>query len=70
MGHIRTRAPQQNVSAAVDRLVRLGTAYLAFTGVHTLRWRALFERRPPEGTFCPTNTLGSRDSCSAMSRSR
>jgi hypothetical protein len=27
-----------------DRLVRLGTAYLAFTAAHTLRWRALFER--------------------------
>jgi hypothetical protein len=27
-----------------DRLVRLGTVYLAFTAAHTLRWRALFER--------------------------
>jgi hypothetical protein len=28
--------------------VRLGTAYLAFAATHTLRWRALFERRPPQ----------------------
>jgi AcrR family transcriptional regulator len=38
---------------AVDRLVRLGTAYLAFAAAHRLRWRALFEHRLPEGRPIP-----------------
>jgi AcrR family transcriptional regulator len=38
---------------AVDRLVRLGTAYLAFAAAHRLRWRALFEHRLPEGKPIP-----------------
>ena len=38
---------------AVDRLVRLGTAYLAFAAAHRLRWRALFEHRLPEGKSIP-----------------
>jgi AcrR family transcriptional regulator len=29
----------------VDRLVRLGTAYLSFAAAHRVRWRALFEHR-------------------------
>jgi AcrR family transcriptional regulator len=41
------------VSSAVDRLVRLGTAYLAFAAAHTLRWRAVFEHRPPLGRPMP-----------------
>jgi AcrR family transcriptional regulator len=44
-------------SAPVDRLVRLGTAYLAFAAAHTLRWRALFEHRPPLGKPMPDRYL-------------
>jgi AcrR family transcriptional regulator len=40
-------------TAAVDRLVRLGIAYLTFAATHTLRWRALFEHRPPLGKLRP-----------------
>jgi AcrR family transcriptional regulator len=43
--------------SAVDRLVRLGTAYLAFAAAHTLRWRALFEHRPPVGKPMPDRYL-------------
>jgi len=43
--------------AAVDRLVRLGTAYLTFAATHTLRWRALFEHRLPEGKPMPDQYL-------------
>ena len=38
---------------ALERLVRLGTAYLAFATAHRLRWRALFEHRLPEGKPIP-----------------
>jgi AcrR family transcriptional regulator len=38
---------------AVDRLVRLGTAYLTFAAAHRLRWRALFEHRLSEGKPIP-----------------
>jgi AcrR family transcriptional regulator len=44
-------------STAVDRLVRLGTAYLAFAAAHTLRWRAVFEHRPPLGKPMPSRYL-------------
>src|SRR6266849_4995241 len=44
-------------AAAVDRLVRLGTAYLAFAASHTLRWRALFEHRLPKGKRMPDQYL-------------
>ena len=40
-------------AGAVDRLVRLGTAYLTFAAAHRLRWRALFEYRLPEGKPIP-----------------
>jgi AcrR family transcriptional regulator len=40
-------------AGALDRLVRLGTAYLAFAAAHRLRWRALFEHRLPEGKPIP-----------------
>jgi AcrR family transcriptional regulator len=51
-------APEQIADAAkradpVDRLVRLGTAYLTFAAAHRLRWRALFEHRLPEGKSIP-----------------
>jgi AcrR family transcriptional regulator len=50
--------PEQIADAAkhadpVDRLVRLGTAYLTFAAAHRLRWRALFEHRLPEGKSIP-----------------
>jgi AcrR family transcriptional regulator len=44
-------------ATAVDRLVRLGTAYLAFAAAHTRRWRALFEHRPPLGKPMPDRYL-------------
>ena len=44
-------------STAVDRLVQLGMAYLAFAAAHTLRWRALFEHRPPPGKPMPDRYL-------------
>jgi AcrR family transcriptional regulator len=37
----------------VERLVRLGTAYLAFAAAYTGRWRALFEHRLAEGRSVP-----------------
>jgi AcrR family transcriptional regulator len=44
-------------STAIDRLVRLATAYLAFAAAHTLRWRALFEHRPPLQKSMPDRYL-------------
>jgi AcrR family transcriptional regulator len=41
----------------VDRLVRLGTAYLGFAAAHSVRWRALFEHRLPEGKSLPEQYL-------------
>jgi AcrR family transcriptional regulator len=41
----------------VDRLVRLGTAYLTFAKAHRERWRALFEHRLPEGKSTPEQYL-------------
>jgi AcrR family transcriptional regulator len=40
-------------AAPVDRLVRLGTAYLTFAAAHRVRWRALFEHRLPVGKCLP-----------------
>jgi AcrR family transcriptional regulator len=37
----------------VDKLVRLGTAYLAFAAANRVRWRALFEHRLPAGRSVP-----------------
>src|SRR5437763_6165690 len=34
---------------AIGRLVRLALGYLDFAAANTLRWRALFEHRMPEG---------------------
>ncbi|HKD25614.1 MAG TPA: TetR-like C-terminal domain-containing protein [Xanthobacteraceae bacterium] len=44
-------------AAPVDRLVRLGTAYLAFAIAHRVRWRALFEHRLPAGKHLPGQFL-------------
>jgi len=40
-------------AAPVERLVRLGTAYLTFATAHRERWRALFEHRLPVGKRLP-----------------
>jgi len=44
-------------ASPVDRLVRLGTAYLAFATAHRVRWRALFEHRLPLGKCLPEQFL-------------
>ena len=44
-------------STPIDRLVRLGTAYLNFAAAHIARCRALFEHRLPEGKCVPENYL-------------
>ena len=44
-------------TAPVDRLVRLGTAYLTFAIAHRVRWRALFEHRLPAGKSLPGQFL-------------
>jgi AcrR family transcriptional regulator len=44
-------------STPVGRLVRLGTAYLAFATAHRVRWRALFEHRMPKGRRMPDRYL-------------
>jgi AcrR family transcriptional regulator len=44
-------------ASALDRLVRLGTAYLNYAATHTVRWRALFEHRPPDGKVQPDRYL-------------
>jgi AcrR family transcriptional regulator len=52
-------AAEQTSDAAdpVGRLVRLGTAYLAFATAHRVRWRALFEHRLPKGRRMPDRYL-------------
>ncbi|MBO0753474.1 MAG: TetR/AcrR family transcriptional regulator [Bradyrhizobiaceae bacterium] len=50
-------ATAQGPSTAVDRLVRLGKAYVTFAAANTLRWRALFEHRPPQGKPLPDRYL-------------
>jgi len=44
-------------AAPVDRLVRLGTAYLTFAIGQRVRWRALFEHRLPAGKCLPEQFL-------------
>ena len=44
-------------STPIDRLVRLGTAYLTFAAAHIARWRALFEHHLPEGRGVPASYL-------------
>jgi AcrR family transcriptional regulator len=43
---------------AVGRLIQLAVAYLDFAAANTLRWRALFEHRLPEGKPMPDWYLG------------
>jgi AcrR family transcriptional regulator len=38
---------------AIERLVRLSMVYTDFAATNTLRWRALFEHRPPAGYALP-----------------
>src|SRR5215469_5711315 len=53
-GHLSDAAEE---AAPVDRLMRLGTAYLAFATAHRERWRALFEHRLPAGKCLPEQYL-------------
>jgi AcrR family transcriptional regulator len=43
---------------AVGRIIHLAVAYLDFAAANTLRWRALFEHRLPEGKTMPDWYLG------------
>ena len=43
-----TTAGHASAEEAADDLVRLAIAYLEFAGMHTVRWRALFEHRMSE----------------------
>lgn len=48
--------PDQTVAGAepaVGRLVHMAVAYLDFAAANTMRWRALFEHRLPEGRPVP-----------------
>src|SRR5262244_2084383 len=40
-----TTVGYDSTEEAADDLVRLAIAYLEFAGMHTVRWRALFEHR-------------------------
>jgi AcrR family transcriptional regulator len=50
--------PASGAERAMDRLIRLAVAYLDFAAANTLRWRALFEHRLPEGKPMPDWYLG------------
>ena len=43
-----TTTGRDSAEEAADDLVRLALAYLEFAGMHTVRWRALFEHRMSE----------------------
>jgi AcrR family transcriptional regulator len=45
--------PAQDPDEATAQLVRLALVYLDFAAEHTLRWRALFDHRLPEGRDLP-----------------
>jgi AcrR family transcriptional regulator len=48
-----TTAGHDSPEEAADDLVRLAFAYLEFAGMHTVRWRALFEHRMSEARPLP-----------------
>jgi AcrR family transcriptional regulator len=50
--------PAVGAERAIGRLIRLAVAYLDFAAANTLRWRALFEHRLPEGKPMPDWYLG------------
>jgi AcrR family transcriptional regulator len=50
--------PAVGAERAMGRLIRLAVAYLDFAAANTLRWRALFEHRLPEGKPMPDWYLG------------
>jgi AcrR family transcriptional regulator len=50
--------PAAGAEQATDRLIHLAVAYLDFAAANTLRWRALFEHRLPEGKPMPDWYLG------------
>ena len=49
----RTTVGHDSTEEAADDLVRLAIAYLEFAGMHTVRWRALFEHRMGEDRPLP-----------------
>jgi AcrR family transcriptional regulator len=53
LGDVQAPGPSGSTEAAVDDLVRLALAYLEFAARHTVRWRALFERRMSEARPLP-----------------
>jgi AcrR family transcriptional regulator len=48
-----TTVGHDSTEEAADDLVRLAIAYLEFAGMHTVRWRALFEHRMSEARPLP-----------------
>ena len=48
-----TTVGHASAKEAADDLVRLALAYLEFAGMHTVRWRALFEHRMSEDRALP-----------------
>jgi len=48
-----TTAGHDSAKEAADDLVQLALAYLEFAGMHTVRWRALFEHRMSEDRALP-----------------
>ena len=49
----RTTVGHDSTEEAADDLVRLAIAYLEVAGMHTVRWRALFEHRMSEAHSLP-----------------
>jgi len=50
--------PAAGAERAMGRIIHLAVAYLDFAAANTLRWRALFEHRLPEGKPMPGWYLG------------
>ncbi|MDQ6868572.1 MAG: TetR/AcrR family transcriptional regulator [Pseudomonadota bacterium] len=50
--------PAVGAERATGRLIRMANAYLDFAAANTMRWRALFEHRLPEGKPMPGWYLG------------
>jgi AcrR family transcriptional regulator len=52
--------PGAGQAPSMERLVGLGTAYLAFAAAHVMRVRALFEHRLPEGKSLPESYIAAQ----------
>jgi AcrR family transcriptional regulator len=52
-GRVEPDEKGTDVECIVARLVRMAAAYLDFAAANTLRWRALFDHRLPEGRPVP-----------------